>query len=57
MLCCGALSLVVRGDSVVLPFAGDEAVQNIMRWLDAGFHIGSLHMGFLEPCALLKKTL
>ena len=36
VLCWGALPLVVRGNSVVLPFAADNDAQGIVHWLKAG---------------------
>ena len=36
ILCWGELPLVVRGASVVLPFATDESATSIITWLDSG---------------------
>ena len=46
ILCWGELPLIVRGDSVVLPFASAEDAASIIRWLDTGS--GSFTWAFLR---------
>ena len=46
ILCWGELPLIVRGDSVVLPFASAEDAASIVSWLDSGS--GSFTWAFLR---------
>ena len=55
ILCWGALPLVVRGDSVVLPFASEDGAKGIIRWLETGtgvftwaFLYSSISLGLLR---------